>query len=294
MHILVTGATGFIGKALCPSLLEKGYSVSALGRSKDKIKRTFGDRLFALTDLDPEIRFDAVINLAGENIASAKWSEQQKNKILQSRIHATRVLVDHFTNHHKPDVFISASAIGYYGAWADEPLSEDSGFHDGFTHDLCAAWEKEALRAEILGIRTCITRLGIVLEKNGGALAKMIPPFYLGMGGVIGSGNQYMSWVHREDVIRAFGFLLENKDTSGIYNLTAPVPVTNTEFTRILARAMKRPALISMPAPVVKMIWGEMGEELLLKGQRVIPERLQKSGFQCRYSVLADALQAFF
>ena len=294
MNILITGATGFIGKTLCHTLLAQNHSLITLTRNPDKATHLLGDSILPivhLDGLDRSQKIDAVINLAGEPIADKRWSKEQKKRIEQSRIDLTAELIAFLRNlQQPPEVLISGSAIGYYGDCGDRELSEHSEAHDEFSHRLCAAWESQALRAKAYDIRVAIVRTGLVVGKNGGFLKKMLPSFKMGLGAQLGSGEQWMSWIHIEDYINIILFLLNNKTQNGIYNATAPQPVTNQVFSDTLASVLKRPRLLTVPAPVLKFLLGEMSH-LLLTGQRVLPKRLQDQGFTFQYSELRRALE---
>jgi uncharacterized protein len=289
MNYLITGGTGFIGAALVEQLLQNGNSVTILSRNKNPNSKARTIRSFSEIGLDEKI--DYVINLAGEPIADKKWSQKQKAILLNSRLEITKQIVELIAKlNHKPSALISASAIGFYGSNADEELDETSLHKTEFTHQLCSTWEAQALEAKALGVRTCIIRLGVVLEKNGGALAKMLPAFKFGLGGKIASGKQFMSWVHREDVLSAISFLISNTNLSGVFNVTAPKPVRNSEFSQTLAKILRRPAFFDLPFFAVKILFGEMGEVLLASGQRVAPKNLLAAGFRFRFERLEDAL----
>jgi hypothetical protein len=235
--------------------------------------------------------FDAVINLAGEPIADRRWTDRRKQALYASRVDLTEGLIDSLAQQaNPPKVLISASAVGYYGDRGSQLLNEDATPHPEFSHELCAAWEAAALRAESLGIRVCIVRIGLVLGPDGGLLKRMGLPFKLGVGGRLGSGEQWMSWIHLDDLVRAIVYLIDHDTLRGAFNATAPEPVTNREFTLQLARQVRRPAVIPVPAAVLKLGLGEMSQ-LLLTGQRVIPERLQQAGFNFLHPSLAPALE---
>jgi uncharacterized protein len=289
MNVLITGGTGFVGSHLVLYLLGKGCNITIITRDKSKVASGI-KAIEDINEIKPSEQIDVIVNLAGAPI-SKRWSEKYKQELIASRINSTKDIISLIKKlKQKPDVLISASAIGYYGLQDDTPLNEEAHPRNEFTHQLCKKWENEALKAEKLGVRVCITRLGVVLGKNGGALKQMLPPFKMGLGGKIGSGKQYFSWAHIDDVISALSFLVENKNQSGIYNLTAPNPVTNAEFTKALGRQLKRPTLFPMPAFIVKLLFGEMGETLLLKGQRVVPNKLKKTGFKFKYPKINEAL----
>ncbi|MFT7144947.1 MAG: hypothetical protein ACI8QY_001005 [bacterium] len=292
MHILITGGTGFVGFSLVRELLAEGNTVTVLVHKNAKVPKG-SCVIHSLNKLSDEEKIDAIINLAGAPI-SKRWSDDYKKIILSSRINATKdivALIKRLKN--KPNVLVSASAIGYYGNQKDgnRILHENSKPQQGFTHNLCKEWETESEKARELGVRVCIARLGVVLEKEGGALGKMLPPFKLCLGGVIGSGKQYFSWIHRDDVINAFKSFL-NSQACGTYNLTAPTPVTNEQFTKSLAENIHRPAIFPMPAFMVKLLFGEMGREILLGGQRVVPQKLQQEGFIFKYPEVDEALRS--
>jgi len=290
MNVLITGGTGFIGNRLVESLIDKGCDVTVLTRDKTKVANGI-KAILDTNEIKTNEKIDVIINLAGASI-NKKWSDKYKKELIDSRVDTTKNIVSLIKRlKKKPELLISASAIGYYGSQGDAVLDEESQPKNEFTYQLCRKWETQALKAEKLGVRVCITRLGVVLGKNGGALKQMTPPFKMCLGGKIGSGRQYFSWVHIDDVISAFMFLIKNKEQSGTYNLTAPCPVTNSKFTTTLGNCLKRPTLFPMPSFVVKILFGEMGETLLLKGQRVLPKKLKEAGFKFQYSTIEDALQ---
>lgn len=295
MKYLITGGTGFVGKALCKKLLDENNQITILSRSLNKVEKVFGDKVKSITSLDEigsNVKFDVVVNLAGEGIAEKRWSEEQKQELINSRVNITKELVKLFDRlDKKPSVFISASAIGYYGGQGDETLVENSKPNDEFTHQLCKNWENEAIKAEDLGIRTIITRFGVVLGKNGGTIEKMLTPFKLGLGGKIGSGKQYFSWVYIDDVVETIIHLVNNKKLSGKFNVTSPKSVTNAVFTKSLGEALNRPTIFPMPSFIVKILFGEMGEVLLLNGQRVYPKKLLDSGLEFKFDDIDNALK---
>lgn len=294
-HVLLTGATGFIGVPLVAVLRHQGWLVTALVRDYAKARRLLGGGVTlikSLDEIDVEDRVDIIVNLAGEGIADKRWSRVRKKQLLESRLQTTRALVKLVQRlETKPAKLLSASAVGFYGASDDRVLVEDSPGGDEFTHELCKRWEQEAGKAELAGVNVCIMRLGVVLAEGGGMLGKLLPIFKFGLGGRIGGGTQYLSWIHREDVLSAILWLITS-DSKGIYNLTAPEAVSNARFTEGLASALHRPAFFHQPAAIVQLMFGEMGEQLLLKGQRVLPARLQREGFEFSFPTLDQALAA--
>lgn len=294
MRVLVTGGTGFIGQALCPLLLQQGHQVVLWTRQlKPKLPQGVKEYVNQLQELEKD-SIEAVINLAGAGIADKRWSEERKKLLVNSRVETTQQLVKWMiTQDSPPQVLVSASAVGYYGEQGDRIITEDTPPAPGFTHDLCAAWEAAALQAEQQGIRVCLVRTGVVLDQGGGSLAKMLPAFKLGLGGPLGSGQHWFPWIHREDMARIYLWLLENKQEQGVFNASAPHPVSNKEFTQALGKAIKRPAFMPMPAPVLKLMFGEMGE-LLLASDRMQPQRLEEAGFEFRYPQVDQALKKIF
>lgn len=283
MNVTVTGATGFIGTRLTRALLDAGHTVHALGRGEwqSHEREPPPDALAGA---------DAVIHLAGEPVAQ-RWTPEAKKRIYSSRVDGTRHLVNGLsTESRRPSVLISASAIGYYGSRGDEILTEQSAPGDDFLAHVVVDWEKAAVLAESLGIRVVLLRFGMVLGKEGGALAKMLPPFRLGVGGRLGSGHQWTAWIHIDDLIHLILFALTTASVKGAMNATAPEPVTNAEFTKVLAAAIHRPAIFPVPKVALKLLFGEMAE-MLLASQRVIPEAVESAGFEFQYPKLGPALR---
>jgi hypothetical protein len=277
VNITVTGATGFIGNRLVRALLAAGHNIHALGRKQS-------------TELPAEslADADAVIHLAGEPVAQ-RWTPEVKQRIRSSRVDGTRNLVDALARQsRRPRVMVCASAIGYYGSRGDEVLTETSSPGSDFLAGVVVEWEEAAERAEALGIRVVPLRFGVVLGK-GGALAKMLPPFRLGLGGRLASGRQWMSWIHVDDVIGLIRFALENSVIRGPMNATAPQPVPNVDFTRQLATALHRPAIFPVPGFALKLLFGEMAQ-VILGSQRVIPQAAQSAGYRFEYPELRPAL----
>ncbi|PHM38364.1 TIGR01777 family oxidoreductase [Xenorhabdus innexi] len=293
MHILVTGGTGLIGRQLVYQLLSLSHSITVLSRSPQKVYSLFSDQVECWTTLNDRNcldGFDAVINLAGEPIADKRWTPKQKNKLCQSRWELTEKLSSLIrTSESPPSVFISGSAVGYYGDQGQAVVSEDDPPHDEFSHQLCERWEKLALQAKSEKTRVCLLRTGIVLARHGGALRKMLPMFRLGLGGAIGSGRQYMPWIHIDDMVNGIYYLLISSELDGPFNMTSPYPVHNDQFSAILAKVLHRPAVCRVPAFVLKIVMGEAAA-LVLGGQQAIPKRLEEAGFGFCYFELEEAL----
>lgn len=293
-RILVTGGTGFIGQSLCPALLAKGYSLTVLSRqSEDHVQAACGqvEALSDLQNLRSHAGYDAVINLAGEGIADKRWTESRKQELRESRIGVTRTLAGVIESWETaPEVVVSGSAVGFYGNQGSEPVTEKTPPADEFTHRMCRDWENEALTLRSEGTRVCLSRTGIVVGPGGGFLQRMLPPFKLGLGGRIGDGQQFMPWVHREDVVAALIWMLETPEADGPYNVVSPNPVTNRQFTSELASVLHRPAFFPVPATVLKLALGEMAR-LLLTGQKALPEKLTKEGYNFHYEHLTTALK---
>jgi uncharacterized protein len=295
-RIFVSGVSGPIGSALLPSLEASGASITRLMRPTSSSGHSGKTEAIAwdpAKPLAPESvsGFDAVIHLAGESIAG-RWTAQKKAKIRDSRVVATRYLAQALAQaKDKPRVFVCSSAIGYYGDRGDEVLKEKSAPGTGFLADVCREWEAATEAASAAGIRTVMIRTGVVLSPSGGALGKMLMPFKMGVGGKIGSGQQWMSWIDVQDMVGAIRHILKTDLLQGPVNLVAPRPVTNSEFTKTLASVLSRPAIFPMPAFAVKLAFGEMGEALLLGSQRVEPSQLVESGYPFRFSELRASLE---
>ena len=293
MKVLITGGTGFIGSALTRSLNGQGCEVTVLSRNPESVEKICGSGIKALNNLNqinPEDTYQVIANLAGAPIFDARWSDARKQIIRDSRINLTKQLVECIARMTvKPELLISGSAIGYYGDQGDTVLTEQSASHQDFSQQLCADWENEAKKVEQFGVRVCLIRTGLVLAGGGGLLQRMLLPFRLGLGGQLGNGKQWMSWIHRQDWIAIALQMMADSSMQGVYNATAPNPVTNSEFTRTLAHCLKRPALLPVPAWLLKILLGEMSE-LVLGSQRVMPERLLAQGFRFQYTDLSSAL----
>jgi len=297
MRILITGGTGLIGRHLCKALLGEGHDLTVYSRSPRSVAERCGAAVHAmgaLAEWTPDVVFDAVINLAGEPIVDTRWTESRKQVLRDSRIALTGELVQRIAAaEHKPAVLLSGSAIGYYGGRGDEELSEDSGAGADFPARLCVDWEESALAAERYGVRVCLLRTGLILSTDGGLLARMALPFKMGMGTRLGDGRQLMSWIHIYDYVALVLRLLRDEQMRGAYNMTAPAPVTNKEFTAVLAAVLHRPAALVVPASLLKLSLGESAS-LLLEGQRVMPKRMLAAGQAIRFPTLEGALKDLF
>ncbi|QIB67375.1 TIGR01777 family oxidoreductase [Kineobactrum salinum] len=290
MHILITGGTGFIGTELVARLLGEGHRMTLLSRRqrRDEAGRRY---VQSLEELGTEAEIDAVINLAGAPLAGRRWTSPYKRELVASRVETTRELIALLRRQARPPtVLLSGSAVGYYGPRGGEPLAEDAGSEPSFSSDLCRQWEHASLPARELGVRVCQLRLGVVLDNDGGALVQMLRPFRFGIASWPGSGEQYLSWIHREDVVRAICFLLQQPGMEGPYNLSAPEPVTQRAFCSAVQRYFRTLPALPVPAPVLRLLLGEMAGELLLTGQRVVPGKLVDAGFEFHYPTLEQAL----
>ena len=317
MKILVTGSTGLVGTALVKALSQEGHTLCRLLRPQSVVAggtKTGFDVPWnpATGELEGAAAgADAVVNLAGASIAGGRWTAARKKLLATSRVDATRQLVTAVGRlAPPPKVFVSASAVGYYGSRGDEELTEESASGNDFLAGLCRAWEEEAAKAERHGMRVAHLRFGIILAKQGGALQKMLPPFRMGVGGRLGSGQQWMSWVTLADVVRVIQFALEGSGmrgatgvaplrsavnvapVRGALNVVAPQPVRNVEFTRALAKALRRPAIFPAPAFALRLALGEMAEALLLSSQRVLPKKLEQAGYTFLHPEIGGALAA--
>jgi len=298
MRVVIAGGTGFLGRALSQSLAADGHEVSLLTRGA-------GDRTFKTVPWTPNGASgpwasvidgaDAVVNLAGESIAAKRWTAAQKRRILDSRVQATRSLVVAIQGcPNPPPVFVSGSAVGYYGPLSDDVATEDTPPGSDFLARVCVAWEDEARRAATPRTRVTCIRTGLVLARDGGALPPMLPPFRFGAGGPVGSGRQYWPWIHRQDWVDLVRWAMRTPDAGAALNVTAPNPVTNAEFARALGRAMHRPAFLPAPAFALRLLLGEMADALVLSGQRAVPRRAERGGFTFTYRTVDDALHAIF
>jgi uncharacterized protein (TIGR01777 family) len=293
VRIVVAGASGFVGTALVAALQQAGHEVHALvRRAATSASETSWDPAAGALPIAGLDGAGAVVNLSGENVGAGRWSAARRERIRQSRIAATRTLVAAMTQLARPPaVFVSASATGYYGDRGDAVLTEASKSGEGFLPEVCRAWETEAELATRAGIRTARLRFGVVLDRDGGALAKMLPLCRLGLGGRLGSGRQWMSWITRADVVRVIGRVIEDPRLSGAINVVSPSPVTNREFTATLARVLRRPAVLPAPAWALRLIFGQMAEETILASVWARPERLEAAGFEFHTPDLEPALR---
>ena len=287
MKILIAGGTSFLGRPLAAALAAEGHAVVVRGRGS-----AGSPQAVSAADVDGA---GAVVNLAGESIAAKRWTAAQKQRILDSRVQTTRSLVTAIQGAAAPPpVFVSGSAVGYYGPLGDAAVTEDAPAGSDFLAGVCVQWEHEALLAASDRTRVVCVRTGIVLEKDGGALPQMLPPFKFGAGGPVGSGRQYWPWIHRDDWIALVRWAITTPTVNGAINATAPTPVTNREFARALGRAMHRPAFMPAPGFALRLLLGEMADGLLLSGQRAMPAKAMRLGFQFRYSTVDSALEAIF
>ena len=294
--ILITGGSGFIGRHLCRAAIKRKYTVIVLTRDRSMAAKHLPSDVSLIDDLNQLEAYpavDIVVNLAGQSLAEGRWTMKRKAQLLESRVGTTDKLFNYFktSNAKPPQVVISGSAVGFYGAGngEDKPITENAGSEANFSHYLCAQWEQSASQFESLGSRVCYLRTGIVLGEQG-ALAKMLPPFKVGLGGPFGNGNHWMPWIHIQDIVNIALYCINQTSLQGAINGTAPHPVRNNEFVKTLGAVLKRPAFFPMPATVVKLLFGQMGEELLLQGKSVVPKKLQDSGYPFQYTNLQSAL----
>lgn len=292
MKILISGSSGLIGSALVAFLTSVGHEVIKLVRRTEEDENGLSwDPYSETVDKSKLEGFDAVVNLSGETIAD-KWTDEKKKKIHDSRVNLTKFLSITLTElENPPKTLICASAIGYYGDRSDELLTEDSSFGAGYLPEVVREWEAATVPASVNGIRVANMRFGLVLSPQGGALAKMLPPFKMGVGGIVGSGKQYWSWIALEDVVGAIHHALTTESLKGAVNVVAPIPVTNREFTKCLGKVLGRPTVFPMPAVAVRLAFGEMGDALLLASARVEPTKLKNTGYEFRFTALEDALR---
>ncbi len=304
MRILITGGTGFIGAPLSRRLAEKGHEVVVLSMKNEKISPDLSDYISYVpydygisSQLPPAFlsAFDAVVNLAGEPIFSGRWTREKKRDILSSRLYITRQIVNGLENinDQKTRTLVNASAVGYYGPTGSEKIDETAEPGDDFLANVCRRWEMEAKRAEESGVRTVLIRTGIVLGKDGGALLEMAKPYKFFLGGPIGPGDQYLSWIHLDDIVNLYIFALENPDMKGPYNATASNPVTMNEFSRVLGKVLDKPSAVRAPDFALQLLLGETAT-IITTGQRVIPARLSETEFTFKHTLIYPALKDIF
>jgi len=295
MRILVTGGTGFLGRPLCAALVREGHAVTVLSRTPSGVADLCGAAVESLAGLDawtPEITFDAVINLAGAPIVDVRWSESRKRLLRDSRIALTDALMRRLAAcDRKPAVLLSGSAVGFYGDGGGLALDEHSPAGTDFAARLCADWETAASQATAFGVRVCFLRTGLVLHPSNGILGRMLLPFRLGLGGKLGTGTQWMSWIHRDDWIALAVRLLADRTAMGAFNLTAPAPVTNATFTRLLGRVLRRPVIFSAPEFLLRAALGERAQ-MLLAGQRALPRKAESLGFTFAHPELESVFRS--
>lgn len=304
MNILIAGASGFIGQALVKSL-QLNHHITILGRNKKTLQQAFSNTTtcytwneLSLLDAKP---FDAIINLCGVNIAASRWNDAVKKQLIDSRVNTSTLLINWLIKHQAKPHFICANAVGIYGLQSNidqTAFDEDSFINTNnppdFLSEIGVRWQQALQPAIDYGLSVTTTRFGVVLQKNQGMLKKLLPSFYIGLGAIIGDGRQSLSWIHINDVIGAVTFLLNKPELTGAFNLTSPNPVNQKEFSQALARCLHRPLFCKIPAFFIRLIFGEMGECLLLKGQRVVPKRLLEVGYEFQYPKLTQALQHEF
>ncbi|MFW2365980.1 MAG: TIGR01777 family oxidoreductase [Desulforhopalus sp.] len=290
MKTLITGCSGLVGSALIEYLFTKGHSIQCLQRSSDNPPRQF----WATSDLPETVNegMDTVIHLAGENVASGRWSSKKKERILQSRVQGTKELIDYISSQNSlPQHFLCASAVGYYGNRGDAILDEESSLGQGFLAEVCNQWENECQRLSAMGVKVVNLRFGMVLSPKGGALHKMIPPIKARLGGTIGSGRQYISWISIRDLVAIIHFIISNTKITGPVNVVSPIPTTNLGLTESLGKALNRPTPFKVPKIMAKFIFGQMADEMLLSSTRATPKRLLEAGYEFKDQSLDEVLR---
>jgi len=300
MKVVITGSTGFIGRALAGDLTGSGHEVVALSRNADKARRVFGDEITvaqwdgkgATGWAEHADGAGAIVNLAGESISSGRWTRSKKARILESRLAAGRAVVEAISQASaKPKVVIQSSGIGYYGSRSDEIVDESASAGSGFLPEVARKWEASTKEVREMGVRQIVIRTGIVLGSQGGALPRLLPPFRLFVGGPLGSGTQYFPWIHLSDEVKAIRFLIERDDLEGPFNLVAPQSLTMKDFCGALGKVMRRPSWLRVPGFALRLAFGRMAQEVLLSGQRAIPKRLTEAGYEYSYPSAESALR---
>lgn len=293
MRLLVSGGTGFIGTALCERMLAAGHTVSVLSRDRTRAERHFNGRVTATGSLSDPLNIeppDVIVNLAGANIGRGRWTRKRKHELVRSRVETTEHLVRYIEHAEiRPRLLISGSAVGYYGARGDTELTEAAAPGNEFQSELCRQWEAAAMDAARYGVRVCISRTGVVMGAGGGALSGLVPQFCRGFGAYVGSGAQWISWIHMDDLLALFECFMEREQLEGAFNNTAPQPITNREFARALASILDKPGPWRVPGPALRLVMGGMSH-LYLTGQRVVPRRHLDDGFDYRYPDMHTAL----
>ena len=292
MKTLITGSSGLVGNALVDHLFKQGHSIQCLKRNHDPQE----NQLWATKALpqNTDLLYNTVIHLAGKNVANGRWTTKTKREILMSRVTGTRELIDYISYlPEKPSIFLCASAIGYYGSNGDMLLNEESPLGEGFLADVCKQWEEETHRLTDMGVRVVNLRFGMILSNKGGALQKMALPFRFGLGGIIGTGEQYISWVSMRDLVHIVDFIISKESISGPVNIVSPVQATNREFTENLGKAVHRPTLFKVPATMAKIVFGQMANEMLLTSARVTPEVLLDAGYEFIDQSLEEVLTLY-
>ena len=290
MKTMLTGSSGLVGSSLVEFLFERDHSIHCLKRNSEASSKDF----WAINELpvNTNTGFDTIIHLAGENVAQGRWTERKKQNILKSRVQGTKELVEYLSDlKEKPSTFICASAVGYYGSRGNEILDEDSSLGTGFLADVCNQWEKESQRLSDLGVRVVNLRFGMVISPRGGALHKMIPPFKAGLGGIIGSGEQYISWISIRDLVKIVDFVIQTDSIKGPVNVVCPIQTTNRELTKALGKVLNRPTPFKIPAFMANLVFGQMAEEMLLGSSRVTPKILLEAGYEFEDQSLDAVLQ---
>ncbi len=303
MKIAITGATGYIGKGLVQSLVEKGHSITVLSRNVERATTEFGSSIGVLrwtADNAPELAsaldgIDAMVNLAGENIGSSLWTKGKRARILNSRLSAGRLVTDVIASmSRKPALLVQASAVGYYGTRGEESLDETSSRGNGFLADVVRRWEDSTEGVESMGVRRVVIRTGVVFSSQGGALPKLAMPYRFLFGLVLGSGNQWLPWIHYSDEIEAIGFLLSHPFSAGVYNLVSPNPARMEEVCNAISETFRRPTVMKVPASILKLAMGKMAEETVLPSQRVVPSRLAAAGFIFTHAGLKTVISQLY